>query len=226
MLNILHSSDLHTDAEGFRLELEKILDPVFTPDIVLFTGDMIRNFRKLSSIVYDKQSEGDRQKIEWAKIIDIVNEIYDSVPIVSVPGNHDFYDCAIDGSVESFDSTTPNLIEVKGYKFAGFSGVNWIDRGRWRDELNERSLKLIFEILMDVGKEADILVTHGPGHMILDQVYAGCNVGYRNFSEVIKGLPKLKLHAFGHIHEAHGLETHNGVMYSNAATTFHKLTIP
>ncbi|VDC02534.1 unnamed protein product [Peniophora sp. CBMAI 1063] len=52
--------------------------------------------------------------------------------------------------------------------------------------------------------KADILITHGPPHGVLDQVMAGLNVGCEALAA---RLPELRprLHLFGHIHEAHGL---------------------
>ncbi|KAL0564879.1 hypothetical protein V5O48_017158 [Marasmius crinis-equi] len=55
--------------------------------------------------------------------------------------------------------------------------------------------------------KADILLTHGPPHGILDATNSGEFVGCEDLR---KRLPTLRprIHVFGHIHEAHGAYTH------------------
>jgi Icc-related predicted phosphoesterase len=62
----------------------------------------------------------------------------------------------------------------------------------------------------------DILITHGPPKGILDQVNNEQNVGCRDLLEKIKTL-NLKIHVFGHIHEAYGTTKSQGIRFINAS---------
>jgi Icc-related predicted phosphoesterase len=62
----------------------------------------------------------------------------------------------------------------------------------------------------------DILITHGPPKGILDQVQNEQNVGCRDLLEKIKTL-NLKIHVFGHIHEAYGTTKSMGIRFFNAS---------
>lgn len=65
--------------------------------------------------------------------------------------------------------------------------------------------------------DTNILVTHGPPMGILDLTSRGIYAGCQDLLERIKQLKQLKLHLFGHIHEAHGIVTDEGMTYSNAS---------
>lgn len=61
----------------------------------------------------------------------------------------------------------------------------------------------------------DILMTHGPAYRILDETDDGRRVGSRTLRNRIDQL-NLKLHLFGHIHEARGSEgIHHNVTHVN-----------
>lgn len=62
----------------------------------------------------------------------------------------------------------------------------------------------------------NILITHGPPKNILDTTYRGHNVGCADLMNTIHTLKSLKLHVFGHIHEAYGVYT-NGCTFVNAS---------
>jgi len=63
----------------------------------------------------------------------------------------------------------------------------------------------------------DILITHGPPKKILDTTYKGHNVGCADLMNAIHTLPELKLHVFGHIHEAYGMHVENNCTFINAS---------
>lgn len=67
--------------------------------------------------------------------------------------------------------------------------------------------------------DIDVLITHGPPYGVLDQTrgYPSEHVGCRDLLDRIGQLRRLKLHVFGHIHEAYGQEAHGAVQYVNAS---------
>jgi Icc-related predicted phosphoesterase len=71
----------------------------------------------------------------------------------------------------------------------------------------------------EIPVDTDILITHGPPHMLRDFVpkynvmrHVGCELLY---DRVIKIKPLV--HVFGHIHYAHGVELFNDTFYVNAS---------
>lgn len=63
----------------------------------------------------------------------------------------------------------------------------------------------------------NILVTHGPPKSILDQTYRGHSVGCQDLMDMVILLPQLRLHIFGHIHEAQGVYQQNDCIFVNAS---------
>lgn len=63
----------------------------------------------------------------------------------------------------------------------------------------------------------NILITHGPPKNILDTTYKGYNVGCADLADTLSTLNDLKLHVFGHIHEAYGIYTCNNCTFVNAS---------
>lgn len=64
--------------------------------------------------------------------------------------------------------------------------------------------------------DIDVLITHEPPIMILDEsnhIHWG-NVALRNKVLAVKP----QYHLFGHAHEAYGIETHEGIVFSNGAS--------
>lgn len=67
-----------------------------------------------------------------------------------------------------------------------------------------------------IPNNTDILITHGPAFGILDQTQDGSHVGCDDLLIKINEI-KPKLHAFGHIHEAHGIREIDGTTFVNAS---------
>lgn len=69
--------------------------------------------------------------------------------------------------------------------------------------------------------DTNVLITHGPPHMILDEAPRGVfdfeNVGCEILANRIWELPKLKAHIFGHIHNSRGIRKELGVQFVNAS---------
>ena len=63
--------------------------------------------------------------------------------------------------------------------------------------------------------DTNILITHGPPAGILDCNAAGEHTGCEDLRLVVDRI-KPRLHVFGHIHEAYGVEEHDGTIFVNA----------
>ncbi len=65
--------------------------------------------------------------------------------------------------------------------------------------------------------DVDVLVTHGPPWGVLDGNIQGLHVGCESLVEKLPSLSRLKLHIFGHIHEARGVVERDGTTFVNAS---------
>lgn len=64
--------------------------------------------------------------------------------------------------------------------------------------------------------ETDVLITHGPPHGILDETVRGDLVGCEELLLAVERI-RPKLHLFGHIHEAAGIQEREGTTYANVS---------
>jgi predicted phosphodiesterase len=78
--------------------------------------------------------------------------------------------------------------------------------------------KLLKAIWSKIPTDTDILVTHGPPAEILDLCDHGERVGCQDLLNRVKELDNLKLHIFGHIHEAYGLQVVGNTTFVNASS--------
>ena len=72
------------------------------------------------------------------------------------------------------------------------------------------------EIWSRIPSSADVLVTHGPPHGILDRTVRDEPVGCEALRHEVLQRIQPRLHVFGHIHEAHGEVELNGTRFVNA----------
>lgn len=69
-----------------------------------------------------------------------------------------------------------------------------------------------------IPENTDVLLTHGPPYGILDEVKRDRRpVGCRDLLHRLRDLPSVKIHAFGHIHEAYGSQEVGGTLFLNAS---------
>ena len=66
--------------------------------------------------------------------------------------------------------------------------------------------------------DVDILITHGPPLGILDRNTSDEATGCEALAGRLPRLARLKLHVFGHIHEARGVVERDGVVHVNASS--------
>jgi Icc-related predicted phosphoesterase len=68
-----------------------------------------------------------------------------------------------------------------------------------------------------IPRDTSVLVTHTPAYGLLDQLRRGVHAGCPALRTRLESLTKLRLHVFGHIHEAYGSEVHDEVLRVNAS---------
>lgn len=124
---------------------------------------------------------------------------------IVVAGNHDFLferePARAQRLLEGVHYLEHEEIEYEGVRFFGspwqprfFDWAFNLDRG-----------KPLAEKWATVPEGIDVLITHTPPHGILDRVARGENVGCADLREALS-LIQPKLHVFGHIHEARGVQ--------------------
>lgn len=135
---------------------------------------------------------------------------------VIIAGNHDFLfernplkaEKLISNAVYLNDSS----VTIEGFKIWGSPISPWFYDwafNRHRGEDIRKHWDLIAE-------DTDILITHGPPFGILDETLRGEAVGCEELAAKIE-LIKPRLHIFGHIHEARGLQKQKETTYINAS---------
>lgn len=130
--------------------------------------------------------------------------------IVGIAGNHDFIAQLWPSVFRSlpWNYLDNQAIEISGLKIAGSP---WTPRfGDWAFMTEDNTLARIWNQMPD---DIDILLTHGPPYGFYDLTADGVHAGSLSLRERILQLKRLKLHAFGHIHEAYGMD-----MISTGAT--------
>lgn len=142
---------------------------------------------------------------------------------ICIAGNHDtFMEQEPEMSRQMADDAGVILLNDSGVDINGFSF--------WGSPITPRFMDWAF--MADAGADiethwnqiptnTDVLVTHGPPYGILDEVvregmekeHVGCPSLLSRIA-----LVKPQIHVFGHIHEGHGSELINGVLYRNVST--------
>ncbi len=136
---------------------------------------------------------------------------------VLIAGNHDFMAEKEPGLFQSLipegvtylnDSGT----EIEGLKIWGSPIQPWFYDWAFNRKRGAE-IKKHWDL---IPSDTDILITHGPPYGILDKCENGDVVGCEELlAKVLQINPRL--HVFGHIHEAHGMEQRGKTTYVNAA---------
>lgn len=141
--------------------------------------------------------------------------------ILLVPGNHDWLYQREPGVAKALVPSVKVLIheaiEIEGIKFFGSPWQPIF--GNWAFGLSNKELA---EKWAQVPDDTQVLISHAPPYLILDQLDEhgsdpGANVGDVSLALRIKELRDLKLSCFGHIHCAANVLEQNGVTFINAA---------
>jgi len=137
-----------------------------------------------------------------------------------IAGNHDrsFEDdlpaalAALDAEGNGLVYVQDGAVEIDGVRFWGSPWQPWFFD--WAFNL-QRGPELAAKWAL-IPEGTDVLVTHGPPMGILDLTSRGEHVGCADLLDRVADLQP-KVHAFGHIHEASGLDERDGVTYVNAS---------
>jgi Icc-related predicted phosphoesterase len=138
---------------------------------------------------------------------------------VLIAGNHDFFfeqapkDQIQDMIPDDVIYLNDSGVEIEGIKIWGSPVQPW-----FHDWAFNRARGAKIQKHWDlIPSDTDILITHGPPMGILDvTIPANTHVGCQNLMNTILQSPP-QVHIFGHIHEAYGIEVHDGVKYINAS---------
>ncbi len=150
--------------------------------------------------------------LEWFARQDFKYKIF-------VAGNHDFF--FENASSEEIEKAIPeNVIylndsgvEIEGIKIWGSPIQPWFFD--WA--FNRQRGEAIAKHWALIPNDTDVLITHGPPFGILDKTARNINAGCEELMLKIDQLPNLKLHVFGHIHEAYGIQQKNNTQFVNAS---------
>ena len=125
---------------------------------------------------------------------------------VFIAGNHDF--CLRGARLEGLDENCHYLcnsgVQIDGVKFYGVPMF-------FEDAINRRAEN----DFMNIPPDTDVLVTHQPPYDILDlsdEIHYGDPFLRQRVMQIHP-----RLHLFGHIHKAAGVEEWNGSVFSNGA---------
>lgn len=196
-LKVCHISDTHDTYQDISMMIPSDVD------IVFITGDMTYRGRVWELDNFVQQIKKIRKIVET---------------VVIIPGNHEL-GCQKDEELwrKSIEETGAHFlihesIQIKGINIFGSPWTpeffNWAYNIQGGDE----------ESLWDqIPHNTQILLTHGPPYGILDLCNGG-HVGCKYLrNKIFHGLPVLKYHLFGHIHEGYGTREISGIFFSNAS---------
>ncbi len=168
----------------------------FTPDVpacdvLLVAGDMCP--------VDDHELDFQRRWLE-GRFSDWLRGL-EAGEIVGIAGNHDFVAQADPGLMRSLPWTylCDESVEIDRVKIHGSPWTATFME--WAFMRDEEDLRAVWARIPD---EVDVLVTHGPPFGHGDLAVHGLHVGSQTLAERLAELGRLRLHAFGHIHEAGG----------------------
>lgn len=121
--------------------------------------------------------------------------------VVGIGGNHDFIAQSDPDLMRGlpwtylFDET----VDIEGLRIHGSPWTpTFMD---WAFMLDDAELTAVWEL---IPSDVDVLMTHGPPFGFGDLAVHGLHCGSETLIEKLPRLGRLKLHAFGHIHEAYG----------------------
>lgn len=154
------------------------------------------------------------------KWMENLTELYNVKKIVGVAGNHDFLFQEDINAIKQinlpWNYLEDNYVIINDIKIYGSPWQPY--HGGWAFNTNKFDYEELGleEIFSKIPNDVDILITHSPPKGIIDY-----GLGSISLKSRIKGLSKLKLHVFGHIHppdiKSKRIEEINGKIFVNAS---------
>lgn len=199
-MKILCLSDTH----GYHRKL----DPLPEADVVVHSGDC-------SQLGNVRQTE---DFLDWFQNLPIRHKVF-------IAGNHDIglfqhwqtlqQDAAQPLSLElgEIHYLLDDSVTLDGVKFYG---------SPWQPEFCDMAFNLprngveLDQAWSRIPNDTQVLLTHTPPFGVLDQTRSGVHAGCERLALRVQQLADLKLHVFGHIHEAAGQLRQRQVQYVNA----------
>jgi Icc-related predicted phosphoesterase len=180
-------------------------------DVLVHSGDMVTDFYKMGSRKMDEYEDF----FSWFSAQPAKHKI-------CIAGNHDFapyYPNTRTYFLELIPDDVLYLqdeeVTIDGVKFYGTPWQPDFFNYAFNVAKTKNRQKLFAKIPVDT----NVLLTHMPPYGILDMLPNEKNVGCAAILERIQNLPHLKLHVFGHVHYAYGIQhlSPNDTIYVNAA---------
>lgn len=176
---------------------EKLILPA--GDAIIHAGDIAENgsVREVSNF------------LNWYSNLPYANKIF-------IAGNHDFAlenrtapISDLPNGITYLENSTfsINRLKIYGSPFTP-KFYNWAFMKKRGPEI-----KRIWDT---IPQSVDVLLTHGPPLMVLDQNIKGQHAGCEDLIFRVKQV-KPKIHVFGHIHEGYGVEEQFGVKFYNVS---------
>ena len=185
-------------------------------DILVCAGD----------ISFDGKIDEVQRFVDWIDTLLNKGKYKDAVWIC---GNHDFL-------AEENPTLFREMVKYAGHylqdESATIQGLKFYGSG-WTPEFYDWAFNLprgtALRLMWDkIPNDTDVLITHGPPYMILDEVMRKGrtryddlslkhgHVGCADLAEAVRRI-KPKIHVFGHIHESYGMQEIDGTTYINAS---------
>lgn len=105
-------------------------------------------------------------------------------------------------------------VQIDGVRFWGSPWQPWFMSWAFNLPRGGESLRHVWNL---IPIDTDVLVTHGPPHGVLDQVHGGEHLGCEELKIRLASV-KPRLHVFGHIHDAFGVDKSRTTTYVNACS--------
>lgn len=187
---------LISDTHGFHDKLK-----LKGGDLLIHAGDICNRGTEFEVV----------QFLEWFKKQNYTAKVF-------IAGNHDwFFEKA---TKEHIESIIPKEIYYLNDSGVCIDGINiWgspVQPTFFDWAFNRNRGEAINKHWQMIPLNTVILITHGPPFGILDQTQDGRHVGCDDLLLSVKEI-KPKIHAFGHIHEAYGMQEIEGTTFVNAS---------
>lgn len=155
--------------------------------------------------------------IEYAVFSNRFESAYPDTVRYLLPGNHDML---FEQDIMSATGLTPAAFPIHDRRFMIGDyvayGSSWQPAFRnWA--FNVESDEERYDLFQRIPDETEILFTHCPPYMLLDELPDTGHIGDKALARRIRELTQLKVNVFGHIHGCSGYVKKEGITYVNAS---------